>query len=207
MELGFHRFPSGKQYAFMLQDGHHVFIRNIIFLTKGEKIVMVREWGAKSDKHVWEPPKGQMEWSEFASAGIRAGSKHPMTKIMKCMKKAMLREMVEEAKVMTNEIQHMRALPLRYQQAWLTCDLPNSHFMYQFWTAELTTLKPAQERMKTLVENPDWKGILPKDLTEKDRVEWWKPTDGWEKVRAGFSKKMMRMYFDFLNVQCSTDGV
>lgn len=207
MELGFHTFPSGKRYAYMIKDGKHVFIRNIIFLTRGENIVLVREWGAPSDMHVWESPKGQMEWSEFASSGIRAGSKQSHAVMMKCMKKAMLREMVEEAKVMPSEIKHMLPLPLQYEQEWLKCDLKNSKFLYQFWTAELASLSPAQNRMKTLVDNPDWKGILPADLTEKDAVKWWKPADGWSHIRNGFSKKMMKQYFDFRMSQQSTDGV
>ena len=207
MELGFHKFPSGKRYAYVMQDGRPVFLRNIIFLTRGENIVLVREWGAPSDMHVWESPKGQMEWSEFAWAGIRAGSKQSQALVMKCMKKAMLREMVEEAKVMPSEIKHMRPLPLQYEQEWLNCDLKNSKFLYQFWTAELSSLSPAQKRMKTLVDNPDWKGILPADLTEKDAVKWWKPADGWDHIRNGFSKKMMQQYFEFRMSQQSTDGI
>jgi len=201
MELDFHTFPSGKKYAYAVINGHRIFLRNIIFLTRGEHIVLVREWGAKSNKHVWEPPKGQMEWSEFASAGIRPGSKQSQSVMLRCMKKALIREMVEEAKVLPSETGYIRSLPIQYTQAWPESNVPNAHFLYQFWTAELPSLKPAQERMNTLVRNPDWKRILPSDVTEKDAVDWWTPANGWDIIRSGFSKKMMRMYFEFLSAR------
>jgi hypothetical protein len=53
----------------------------------------------------------------------------------------------------------------------------------------------AQKRIKILVENEDWKGILPSDITEKDAIRWWKPEDGWDMIRGGFSKKMTALYF------------
>jgi len=201
MELGFHTFPSGKRYAYTVKNGDPVFLRNILFLTHAGNIVVVREWGASSDRHVWEPPKGQMEWSEFASAGIRSGSHVSESTFLQCMKRGMLREMVEEAKVLPSEIRNMRALPLQYEQHWAKGDLPKSRFLYQFWTAELPSLTPAQRRMKTLVDHPDWKGILPPDLTEKDALVWWHPRDGWESIRHGFSKKMMQMYVDYQTAQ------
>jgi len=197
MELGFHKFQSGKRYAYAKIDGNPVFLRNIIFLTKGKHIVLVREWGARSERNVWEPPKGQMEWAEFASSGIKPHSKQPINVVYACMKKALVREMVEEAKVMPSEIKHFRRMPIHYTQTWPECELPNASFLYQFWTAELDSLAPAQKRMRTLVANPDWKLLLPADVTEKDAVMWWSPSTGWECIRNGFSKKMMEMYFEF----------
>jgi hypothetical protein len=206
MELGFHTFQSGKQYAYAVINGNPVFLRNIVFLTNADKIVLVHEWGVPTNKDSWEPPKGQMEWAEFANEGVRNHSKYSKSMILNCMKKAMIREMVEEAKVMPHEIKHLKVMPLYYMQKWPECEVKNAHFLYQYWQAELPSLDNAQRRMKTLLENQDWKYILPSDVTEKDKVNWWSPKEGWDCIREGFSKKMMRLYYEFLNARKVTEN-
>ena len=66
MKVGFHTFPSGKEYVFVRQgkgkSSDPVFLRNIIFsenTANPREIAIVREWGVERNKHVWEPPKGR----------------------------------------------------------------------------------------------------------------------------------------------------
>ena len=71
--------------------------------------------------------------------------------------------------------------------------------MYQYWTAQAApaAMFEAQRRMKTLTDDPDWKAMLPADMTEKDAVEWWNSEkDGWDMIRGAFSKKMTLLYFN-----------
>ena len=202
MEVSYHRFPSGKMYACMIQPSGPVFIRNMILLTKENDpatIVIVHEWG-KGDTR-WEPPKGQMEWKEFDDLNIKPNTKLPISQLQENMRKGILREMGEEAYILKNEIKNFHMLPLIYEQAWPESKIPNAKFMYQFWTAEITeeTMQKAKKRLHQLVANPDWKLILPPDLSEKDNIEWWNPSKGWKKIRSGFSKKMTQHYYSFLD--------
>lgn len=201
MEIGYHEFPSGKKYTFIKQNGNPVFVRNICFLMKENDpyhIVVVREWGSPSNYQVWEPPKGQMEWKELADAGYKAGDVIKPNVLLKQMKVALTREIIEEAKItsMTN----LRPLPLVYKQAWPESSVKNAMFMYQFWTANITeeALIAAQQDMRQLVRSPDLKDVLLKDFTEKDAVAWWSPQSGWNRIRESFSKKMTRIYYAYL---------
>ena len=206
MEIGFHTFASGKQYAFFKEDGNApCFLRNILFLTTSgdpTTIAIVREFGSQTDRGVWEPPKGQMEWKEFATAGVKAGSILSPSRLTQFQRAGVLREMVEEAKILPREIRGLTKLPILYRQRWTDDYKPakfEADFCYQFWHATVTpeTLLEAQERMAALVSNPDWKHLLPADMTEKDAIQWWNPDrDGWEKIRGAFSKKMTQIYFD-----------
>ena len=206
MEIGFHTFPSGKQYAFFKEDGKApCFLRNILFLAMpGDPttIAIVREYGASTDRGVWEPPKGQMEWKEFAAAGVKAGARITPARLTQFQRAGVLREMVEEAKILPREIHGLTKLPILYRQQWTDDYKPReftADFCYQFWHATTSpeTLLEAQERMATLVANPDWKHILPADMTEKDAIQWWNPDrDGWAPIRGAFSKKMTQLYFD-----------
>ena len=207
MKIGFHTFPPSdgkkeKQYVFLeAADGSKTFLRNILILKNAsdkDKIAIVHEWGA-GPKHSWEPPKGQMEWKEFSESGVKAGSTISEKTLSAHQRRGVLREMVEEAKFLPSEIQDLQKLPLVYKQEWVDSGLKNAHFMYQFWTATATpkAMFEAQARMKTLTDDPDWKAMLPADMTEKDAVEWWNPEkDGWEKIRGAFSKKMTLLYFN-----------
>lgn len=200
MEVRYHHFPSGKRYAYIHTDTGPIFLRNMILLTKGtdrHTIAIVHEWGKSTNR--WEPPKGQMEWKEF-------GTEEPVLRLtqhqlQEHMRKAILREMTEEAYILPKEIQHFRILPVTYVQEWSKSGIRNARFLYQYWTAQITdkTLLEAQKRIQTIVDNPDWKEILPKDLTEKDAIHWWNPThDGFHAIRGGFSQTMTRQYYDFL---------
>lgn len=204
MEIGFHTFSSGKQYVFIKHGKSRIFLRNILFLVNArntKEIAIVREWGAHIKKS-WEPPKGQMEWKEFADSGVRAGDTISPQILTQFQKEGVLREMVEEAKIYTSEIKHLTKLPIAYEQEWVDSKLPHARFQYQFWYATTTpaVMLEAQKRMHTLVKHKDdWKFILPDDITEKDDIQWWNPeTDGWGCIRGEFSKKMTTLYFDFI---------
>lgn len=202
MKIGYHTFPSGKQYVFLeAEDGARTFLRNILILKNAadpDRIAIVHEWGGTPTKS-WEPPKGQMEWKEFSESGVKSGSTLSEKNLTAHQRRGVLREMVEEAKFLPSEIQDLTKLPLVYKQAWPESGLKNAHFMYQYWTAHATpaAMFEAQRRMKTLLSDPDWKAMLPADMTEKDAVEWWNPEkDGWDKIRGAFSKKMTLLYFN-----------
>lgn len=203
MEVGFHTFPTGKKYTYVKKDNSLVFLRNIIFLTKPEslhRIVVVREWGAKSNVRVWEPPKGQMEWKEFAGSTIRPGDVITSKQLLHEMKKGVQREMVEEAKILPKDLHSLESIDLRYIQAWPESGVKNAFFMYQFWHASINdrAMFDAQKDMEALVQTIDINRALPKDLVEKDAVSWWSPKNGWDRIRTGFSKKMTHMYFNYL---------
>jgi hypothetical protein len=204
MKVGFHTFPSGKKYTYIVDEhGHKVFLRNALFLSKVDDphhIVVVREWGASSNKSVWEPPKGQMEWKELEMAGIRAGQQIQPPALLKQMRLAVQREMVEEAKILPKDVHDLKPLPIVYKQAWPESKIPGAHFMYQFWNGHITekALKAAQDDMNKLVANPDLKHTLLHDFTEKDAVDWWSPQSGWDRIRGAFSKKMTILYYAFL---------
>jgi len=203
MEVGYHTFPSGKQYTYVKKDKKLIFLRKIIFLTKpndAHRIVVVREWAANTNRSVWEPPKGQMEWKEFAGSRIKSGDTISPKMLLQEMKKGVLREMIEEAKIVPKDLHNISCLDLRHIQAWDDAGIPDAYFMYQFWHASITdkAMSEAQKDMETLTHSVDLNHILPKDLLEKDAVTWWTPKNGWDRIRTGFSKKMTRMYFDYL---------
>jgi hypothetical protein len=205
-------FPSGKKYLF-LQDGkQRIFLRNILFIkhaSKPKEIVVVREWGATTNKGQWEPPKGQMEWKEVSEEiGAKSGQSVPTEKMVECMKQGVLREVFEEAKIHPNELRNIRMMtiltpdgvaPLSYTEAFPQAG-PHCMFRYQFWEATLSDLRPAQTRLRKLTQNPDWVSMLPEDLCEKNAVAWWNiqsiPTRDW--IRGEFSGRMVDMYMDFV---------
>jgi hypothetical protein len=205
MIITYKEFPSGKQYACIKEGDTQIFLRNIAFLVHPKdhsRIVTVREWGAKGDEHVWEPPKGQMEWKEFAAAGFRRGQTISPTEFMRVARAGLLRELAEEAKIKPQEIRDFQPLPLSYTQPSAdqgTAKAP-AKFRYQFWWGVVTptALAAAQKRMAALVEHPEtWSSITP-DKKEKDAVDWWKPTSpaAWRRIRGGFSLTMTQMYYN-----------
>ena len=208
MEIGFHTFPSGKQYVYVKTPGAakapRVFLRNIIFLRRASKpseIALVHEWGAPSDVE-WEPPKGQMEWKEFSASGVAPGSIIQSKTLANYMREGVLREMSEEAKIMPQEITNLRALRLSYEQVWRKASTPDSpaQFRYQFWQAEIadSIMLEAQARMKALVDHPELH-TLPPDVKEKDAIVWWDVTKpDWSMIRESFSKKMTSMFVDYV---------
>jgi len=133
-------FPSGKKYTYIIDEHcHKVFLRNVLFLSKVDdphNIVVVREWGASSNKHVWEPPKGQMEWKELDVANIGQILK-PST-LLKQMRIAVQREMVEEAKILPKDVHDLKPLPIVYKQAWPESKIPGAHFIYQLYSRACT---------------------------------------------------------------------
>ena len=198
MEIAFHTFPNGKKYAYINQNGAPIFLRNIIFLhnsTNANEIAIVHEWGKPDNR--WEPPKGQMEWKELKDTGIRPHTRIPLRTLYSQMKLGILREMAEEANIYVSEIKRFRRLPLSYTQDWPESGIPNAKFMYQYWSAVITpeTMMKAQERIQQLVNNKDWQRMLPRDLCEKDNIQWWNPKEGYKRIRSGFSEKMTRLYF------------
>lgn len=206
MELGFHRFPSGKQYAYVrpMDAPGPIFLRNILFLTPANDkhtIAIVCEMGSHGGYGTWEPPKGQMEWKEFADSGFKAGQRVTPADVINYMRRGALREMTEESKLLPSEITGLQRLPLQYTQAWPESKIAGAAFMYQFWHA---TVKPgamfeAQKRLNALVSNPDWIKILPPDMCEKQAVKWWHPKrDDAKLIRGAFSNTMTQMYFAFL---------
>lgn len=204
MEVGYHRFPSGKKYIFVKEPTGPVFLRNAIFLTRGTDptmIAIVHEWG-KGDTR-WEPPKGQMEWKEVEDLEIEQNAIISQKDLQSHMRKGIMREMTEESYILPTEIKNFQMLPLQHVQDWPESEIKGAKFMYQFWTAQITdaTMAIAQKRLRNLVGNPDWKMLLPKDLTEKDNIEWWNPSDGYKKIRNGFSRRIAEKYYEFLNAK------
>lgn len=201
MKVGYQTFPSGKKYAFVREGDKRFFLRNIAFLRHASQphIVIVREWGSKSDTAAWEPPKGQMEWKEFSEVGVRTEQSISVLKLVSLMKEGVLREIAEEAKIMPNEITNLQYIPMSYKQAWPKAG-PDAFFRYQFWEGVVGNLKPAQERLKTLVSHPDWVQMLPADVSEKDKVVWWSPTDPKTRhwIRGEFSGSMVNYYVQHL---------
>lgn len=203
MKVGYQTFPSGKKYAFVREGDKRFFLRNIVFLRNPYnpgQIVVVREWGAKSETKAWEPPKGQMEWKEFSEAGVKEGQNLRTETLVRLMKEGALREVAEEAKVMPEEITDLRFLPLSYKQAFPRAG-KDAFFRYQFWEGTVGNLRPAQIRMQQLVRNPDWVAMLPADVSEKDQVAWWSPANPVTKhwIRGEFSGSMVDTYTRFLS--------
>jgi hypothetical protein len=204
MEVGYRVFPRGKRYAYMMVDGKPVFLRNIMFIhnvENPEQIVIVHEWGMSD--HRWEPPKGQFEWDELGAP--KKGAIMTYRQILAAMRRGILRETKEEAKIMPTELIGMKPLQTAYSQNWVESGIPNAMFMYQFWQASITpkTMLDAQARTQELVDNKDWRHLLPADVLEKDDIRWWSPKEqnAWKNIRGGFSQKMTALYFDMLKAQ------
>ncbi len=201
MKIGAHTFPSGKSYAYILTpEGHKLFLRNILFLHNSKnptQIALVHEFGKRSDKATWEPPKGQMEWKEFASEGLTKGATLSPKSLERHQRAGVLRELTEEAKILPSEIKGLIRLPYAYSQPWPESDLRDAHFMYQYWRAETTpaTLLEAQKRLDILKSDADLRAMLPPDNVEKDAIKWWNPRDGLSCLYGDFSKKMTQHYF------------
>lgn len=179
-----------------------MFLRNIVFLTTAtdpSTFVIVHEWGMPQ-KGRWEPPKGQMEWKEFQDANVKPGSVVSKSQLATHMRKAALREMIEESYILPKDVDNFRMLPLSYRQDWPESGLPGVQFMYVYWagTIKKPVVTHARKRILEVVRNPEWKAVLPPDLCEKDDMMWWNPTDGWDTIRTGFSKKMTRMYIEYI---------
>lgn len=199
MEIGFHRFASGKKYAFVKKDDAPIFLRNIIFIqnqNNPSQIAIVREWGG-TNTHTWEPPKGQMEWKEFDDASLKPNTTVPPSKLFQVMKIGMLRELGEEAKILPRDLKNLKRLEKVYVQDWPESGIKKAKFVYQFWQANIRSeaMLEAQARMEFLCTHPDLAAMLPKDMCEKDAVGWWSPAEGWTKIRGGFSKKMTELYY------------
>lgn len=202
LEVGYHLFPGGKRYAYVMMDGKPVFLRNIVFIHNAENpnhIVIVHEWGMS--EHRWEPPKGQFEWDELSAT--HKGQKMTYRQIIADMKKGVLRETKEEAKIMPAELIDLKPLGRAYMQNWPESGIPNAMFMYGYWRAFITpaTMIEAQKRTQELVDNKDWRHLLPPDILEKDAIRWWSPRekDAYKYIRSGFSQKMTADYFNFIN--------
>ena len=206
MRIDYHTFPSGKSYACIkTKSGQMVFLRNILFLhnlKKPEQIAVVHEFGKRTDKAAWEPPKGQMEWKEFSAEGVKRNASLTAHKLERYQREGVLRELTEEAKILPSEINGLTRLPFVYKQAWSESGLPNAYFCYQYWRAYTSpeVLFEAQNRLDILKADADLKAMLPADNSEKDAIKWWSPTSAsaWEDIYGSFSKKMTSLYFKVL---------
>jgi hypothetical protein len=204
MEINYHTFPSGKSYAYIkTESGHKVFLRNILFLHNTDaphQIALVHEFGKRTQKAAWEPPKGQMEWKEFSAEGIKAGTNIRSASLERHQREGVLRELTEEAKILPSEISGLKRLPYCYKQTWSESGIKDAFFIYQYWQAKTTpaTLFEAQKRLDILKADKDLKAMLPADNSEKDAVRWWSPKNGWEVIYGDFSKKMTQCYFKVL---------
>ena len=201
MEINYFKFPSGKSYAYIhTRSGQKVFLRNILFLhnTKNrDQIALVHEFGKRTDKEAWEPPKGQMEWKEFAAEGLKPRDHVSAKALEGYQRDGVLRELTEEAKILPSEITGLKRLPFCYKQAWPESGVKDAYFIYQYWQAKATpeTLFEAQKRLDILKADKDLKAMLPPDNAEKDAVRWWSPSNGDEILYGDFSKKMTKAYF------------
>lgn len=203
MEVNFHTFPSGKSYAYVQTgSGQKVFLRNIMFLHNAAnpaQIALVHDFGKRTDKAAWEPPKGQMEWKEFAAEGVKPRDRITPRALERYERDGVCRELTEEAKILPSEITGLKRLPYAYKQAWPESGIKDAYFIYQYWQAKATpaTLYEAQKRLDILKADKDLKAMLPPDNVEKDAVRWWSPSSvgGWEIIYGDFSKKMTQCYF------------
>ena len=172
MEINYHTFPSGKSYVYVqTHSGQKVFLRNIMFLhntANPTQIALVHEFGKRTDRAAWEPPKGQMEWKEFASAGVKPRDRISPKALERYQRDGVCRELTEEAKILPSEITGLKRLPYAYKQAWPESGIKNAFFIYQYWQAKATpaTLLEAQERLNTLKADKDLKAMLPPDNAE-----------------------------------------
>ena len=205
MHLHSQRFPSGKDYACLVQpDGTKTFLRNIAFLHAPRnpyKIVVVHEWDFPMMVE-WEPPKGQMEWKEMKAEGFRRGQTVSTEALLKAMREGVQREIAEEAKIPAKAIRNLHVLPLAYAEAFPEAG-PKAQLRYQFWTGEVSaaTVAAAQKTLERIVGNVSVQAKLAADKKEKDAVGFWEPERGegsWGRIRAGFSGTMTRMYYEWL---------
>ena len=202
MKIDYKQFPSGKQYA-CIRDGETcIFLRNIAFLHPANdphKVVVVHEWGSRMDRD-WEPPKGQMEWKEFAAEGFRKGQTITDDQLVGAMRAGVLREVEEEAKIRPSHIHGLDLLPMSYSEDFKAAG-PNCKFRYQFWTGAVSAadLRKAQTHLAEIVGSPEIQASLSADKKEKDAVVFWKPTANaeWDKIRGAFSGIMTRMYYEY----------
>ena len=106
---------------------------------------------------------------------------------------------------MPSELIHLTPLTTAYIEHWPESGIPNAMFMYQFWRATITpaTMLEAQKRTQELVENKDWRHLLPPDILEKDKIRWWSPNErnAYKHIRGGFSEKMTAIYFEMNKVR------
>ena len=199
--IGYETFKRGKEYLYIHQpSGERVFIRNILFIHPADDektIALVHEWG-KNPKKEYEPPKGQMEWKEAKMYGATPNKQVSEKQLMIMMKAAVIREIGEEAKFLKSELKSVHPLPLVYEQSFMGAPLKTDRFRYQFWSATVTeaSMKKAQERIQKLLDDPEGTKLLKPDLREKDGLIWWKPSDGWDKIRSGFSNNMTHQYYN-----------
>ena len=205
MIIDFHKFKSGKQYVFVkTHTNQKVFLRNIIFLhntINPSQIVLVHTFGKRGNKEAWEPPKGQMEWKEFASAGYKPNDTVSQKGLETNQRAGILRELAEEAKILPNEITGLERLPHSYKQHWPESGLKDAYFIYTYWKAKVTpqVLFEAQKRLNILKKDRDLKAMLPPDNSEKDGVCFWNPRDGLDILYGDFSKKMTIEYYKKYN--------
>ncbi len=198
--LDYQRFPSGKQYACVRDGKTKTFLRNIAFLhTASDKrrIVLVHEWDYPMRRE-WEPPKGQMEWKEFAAEGYKKGQTISAKELVAAMREGVLREVAEEAKIPHTHIRSLHPIELSYTEPFPDAG-PHAFFRYQFWEGIVTAdaVEAAQKTIERIVANPEVQAKLPADKKEKDAVGFWKPTvaSDWDKIRGAFSGTMTRMYY------------
>lgn len=204
MEVNYHKFPSGKSYAYVqTPSGQKVFLRNILFLhntTNPSQIALVHDYNKRTQKAAWEPPKGQMEWKEFAAEGVKPGDRINPRTLERYQRDGVCRELTEEAKILPSEITGLKCLPYAYKQSWPESGLKDAFFIYQYWQAKTTPkqLLEAQKRLDILKADKDLAAMLPPDNVEKDAIRWWNPRNGWEIIYGDFSKKMTQGYFKVL---------
>ncbi len=195
MDVGYIDFNDGKQYVYVLQDGKRIFLRNVAFIVNPActKLLVVHNVGTSLGRG-WEPPKGLCEWADFDGA-VQNG-KVTLQTYNACLRAAMVREVVEEAKILPNELRNVHMLPYAY---YGVCDVQNNNYMYQFWTATITerTMQKAQQRQRELHTNPDWIDMVPSEIKETDGVDWWDAST--MHLTHGPAEKMTRAYLKLVN--------
>jgi hypothetical protein len=198
MNVGYIDFDDGsgsKQYAYAMRGGRRVFLRNVAFITNPArtKLLVVHNKGEPMGQG-WEPPKGLSEWVDFADAS--SDGRITVKKYNACLRAAMEREVVEEAKVLPNELQNVQMMPYAF---FGICDVQHNQYMYQFWTATITeqTMKKAQQRQRTLHTNSDWLAMVPADIQETDDVAWWDSNQ--MRLTQGPAEKMIAAYLRLMN--------
>jgi len=195
MNVGYIDFIDGKKYVYAMNGSQRIFLRNVAFISNPTrtKLLVVHNKGEPVGRG-WEPPKGLCEWSDFADAS--SNGYISVKKYNECLRAAMEREVVEEAKVYPSELCNVQMIPYAF---FGICPVQHNQYMYQFWSATLTeqTMKKAQHRQRKLNTNSDWLAMVPVDIQETDNLDWWDSNQ--MRLTQGPAEKMIGAYLRLMN--------
>jgi 8-oxo-dGTP pyrophosphatase MutT (NUDIX family) len=167
-------FDPSKAYAYVEHptEGWRVYLRNVAFLHVDSNPLQIDKFlvfrnskpGAKKQRAMWEPPKGQMEGKDFKSNGS----------LLKLMTNALKREVEEEAHV--TKIKEIRYTGIVFQSQESTYP-PNWFFQYHTFQfiLEPETVQEVFDEFQWIEEHPKAFARFRRDRRETDAVAWFDP--------------------------------